>query len=223
MSDAMKKDLQDNGPHLDLLRIDAVRAGEATQEDAAHCSMCVECGNLLNGMGRLEASLKAVQPTVPETPGEFDRAMEQEFTNMFKPEQKDNVLQFPFWRRRLVAAASIAAAAAVVAAVSLPLLREEFSTADRPAMTGRIEQPLMKEKRAAASKDVRAETNGGFNAYAKADVNGDGAIDILDAFKLARTLEEKTPLAQGWDLNSDGVVNRADVDEAARMAVSLGG
>jgi len=68
------------------------------------------------------------------------------------------------------------------------------------------------------------------------DIDRNGRVDILDAFKLARHIESadrsKTNLSpvsstgqalrkQGWDINGDGVVNRKDVDLVALAAVRL--
>ena len=68
------------------------------------------------------------------------------------------------------------------------------------------------------------------------DIDRNGRVDILDAFKLARHIEsvESTdkslsPVSsmgqalrkQGWDINGDGLVDRNDVDLVALSAVRL--
>jgi len=68
------------------------------------------------------------------------------------------------------------------------------------------------------------------------DIDRNGRVDILDAFKLARHIESaestKTHLSpvssrgqalqkQAWDINGDGLVNRNDVDSVALAAVRL--
>jgi hypothetical protein len=53
------------------------------------------------------------------------------------------------------------------------------------------------------------------------DVNGDGRLDILDAYRLAVTLEEGGELLAAWDADGDGSVGVPDVDALARKAVSL--
>ena len=53
------------------------------------------------------------------------------------------------------------------------------------------------------------------------DVDGNGRVDILDAFALARRVEAGAPPATQWDLNADGTVDRRDVDAVALAAVSL--
>jgi Dockerin type I domain len=53
------------------------------------------------------------------------------------------------------------------------------------------------------------------------DLNGDGVVDVLDAFALARELQQgQTPRPQ-LDLNGDGVVDERDVQILAARAVSL--
>ncbi|HUV40091.1 MAG TPA: dockerin type I domain-containing protein [Planctomycetota bacterium] len=53
------------------------------------------------------------------------------------------------------------------------------------------------------------------------DVDHSGAVDILDAFALARMIEDRVPDTGRWDLNADGIVDRSDVDVVALAAVSL--
>lgn len=56
---------------------------------------------------------------------------------------------------------------------------------------------------------------------APGDVNGSGRVDILDAFALARRIEEHESLKPEWDVNRDGRVDEDDVDTIAKDAVSL--
>ncbi len=55
----------------------------------------------------------------------------------------------------------------------------------------------------------------------QADVDGNGRIDILDAYRLARHVEGAGRLDMRWDQNHDGAVNAADVDLVASAAVRL--
>ena len=54
------------------------------------------------------------------------------------------------------------------------------------------------------------------------DVDGSGRVDILDAFLLARKVEGGTAATPGEDVNGDGVVDRADVERVAALAVRVG-
>jgi hypothetical protein len=46
-------------------------------------------------------------------------------------------------------------------------------------------------------------------------------VDILDAFKLAKSIESTEPIEKEWDINGDGLVNSSDVDLVASAAVRL--
>jgi hypothetical protein len=56
---------------------------------------------------------------------------------------------------------------------------------------------------------------------ARADLDRNGRVDILDAFQLAREIE-RGGAPRGRDQNGDGRVDRADVDQLAHLAVRLG-
>ena len=58
-------------------------------------------------------------------------------------------------------------------------------------------------------------------SVAREDVTGDGRVDILDAFALARQIQSDH--AQQPDLNSDGRVDQQDVEALAARAVKLEG
>jgi len=59
-------------------------------------------------------------------------------------------------------------------------------------------------------------------AEGRADIDGNGRVDILDAFRLARDIEARGPANPQWDLNGDGRVDKDDVDVVASAAVRLG-
>jgi hypothetical protein len=57
------------------------------------------------------------------------------------------------------------------------------------------------------------------------DADRSGRVDMLDAFVLARKIDSRTATpapAKGWeDVNTDGVLDKRDVDQVATLAVSL--
>ena len=70
----------------------------------------------------------------------------------------------------------------------------------------------------------RVERTGQRSVTAKAqavDIDQNGRVDILDAFKLARQIESAGPTERNWDVNGDGLVDRHDVDMVALAAVRL--
>ena len=54
------------------------------------------------------------------------------------------------------------------------------------------------------------------------DINGDGRIDMLDAYLLAKHIKDGDRLDPRWDMNGDGVIVQRDIDAIAAIAVSLG-
>lgn len=56
---------------------------------------------------------------------------------------------------------------------------------------------------------------------AREDVNSDGSVDILDAFALARIIEQKGAIRPEWDFTGDGAVTEADAKYLASSVVSL--
>ncbi len=104
--------------------------------------------------------------------------------------------QEPAKRRRLrwVGLWRVAAAAAVVIlAFSLNLTEKPAPTTHRPGL-------------------AKAQV---------VDIDRNGRLDILDAFKLARQIELADGAEAILDINGDGLVNRDDVDIVALAAVSL--
>ena len=53
------------------------------------------------------------------------------------------------------------------------------------------------------------------------DIDGNGRVDILDAYVVARAIARHQTLDPAWDINGDGVVDQKDVDLIARMAVRV--
>ena len=53
------------------------------------------------------------------------------------------------------------------------------------------------------------------------DIDRNGRVDILDAFKLARHIESAGRTETEWDFNGDGLIDRSDVDVVANAAVRL--
>jgi hypothetical protein len=53
------------------------------------------------------------------------------------------------------------------------------------------------------------------------DLDGNGRVDILDAFWLARRIGNE-PSQPPWDVNGDGKVDQQDIDAIAATAVHVG-
>jgi hypothetical protein len=180
-------------PHIDLLAIDAVRAGEGREEDRRHLESCAACRALLTDLQAIAADLHQVSPPPFAVPEELER------TIVWLGRKQAMVA-----RKRPHRALSIGLRWAVAASVIVTL--GILATARRPRQFDSAER---------GGTRMAAGPGG--------DINGDGRVDILDAFALARAVGAGGGSNNRWDVNGDGVVDDRDVDRLARAAVSLGG
>jgi hypothetical protein len=58
---------------------------------------------------------------------------------------------------------------------------------------------------------------------AREDINHDGRVDVLDAFALARRLQQGAATERMLDINGDGLVDQRDIDAITTRAVKLDG
>ena len=72
------------------------------------------------------------------------------------------------------------------------------------------------EKKASVTESPYA-----LQAAVATDIDGNGRVDILDAFVLAKYIETRKPMDATWDFNGDGLIDRRDVDTVAFAAVRL--
>jgi hypothetical protein len=188
--------------HLDELALDALRAGAGSAADAAHAASCPRCRAALAGLGLLEARLKAAQAPIPAVPTEIEARIFRAYR-----EAVDRRAPAPFAslvrRWTLPAAGLVAATAAVTLTLRLAPPDEARKALREPA-------PV-----AVAPTPVPAPADGLGAPQAAA------AVDIVDAFRLARALRDGRQVASGWDADGNGLVDGADVRAVARRAVAL--
>lgn len=185
--------------HLDLLTLDELRTRGATPGEKAHLDGCEECRASLDAFSRAAALLAAGQPPVPSVPPAVDRAVMEAFRRRFRPKVR--------W---VVPAAGVAAAAALVLTVSLQNGGTPARVGSSPALPSAAPSSLVIPG-LASSPAVPAISG---------DLNGDGRVDILDAFSLAKAVKAgNAPLSD--DMNRDGRADQFDVDLLARRAVAL--
>lgn len=147
---------------------------------------------------KLSEDLRALFETKHPVPPEIDRAISDRIHRHFVGIKP---LEGKHRRFRWAALWKVAAAVAVVIfAFSLDLTKKPEPATDRSISTG------------AQATDI--------------DLNG--RVDILDAFTLARQIEQAghseenlSQRKQGWDMNGDGRVDHSDVDIVALAAVRL--
>ena len=128
-------------------------------------------------------------------PAEVDRAVIDRANRHFV--RRGRRRPWPRW------AASAAAAAAVI--IFAAVLQTRFSgPSDQKSLSGNQFSARMPAKATLAT-----------------DIDRNGCVDILDAFKLARHIESAEVREAKWDINGDELVDRADVDVVAFAAVRL--
>ncbi len=102
-----------------------------------------------------------------------------------------------------------AAAAAAIFLVVIHLGRESEAPA---RVAARPAAPKAASSTAVVAKAVSVD---------RSDINGDGRVDILDAFLLAKRVEAREAFDTAWDITGDGLVDRRDVAALAAAAVRL--
>jgi len=176
--------------HLDLLDLDAHRAGEPLGAAArAHIAWCPTCQATLADLDAVASSLKRAVPSA-DVPADREAAI------LAIARDRAHLAAVAPRRRTAPAAAARWAAAALLVLTVGALVLVQRQRLDRTELT--------------AAPASRAELT-----RAQADLNGDGTVDVLDAFALARAVVHGTPQV--------GDADRHDVDLILAMAVSLDG
>jgi len=191
--------------HLDLIDLDALRAGDAADPQvAAHLATCADCRADLEALRELAHDLRALHEPVrvaaPSRDAQIRWLTRMHATRIRKADVATNE------SRWLAARPTWAAAAAIVLALGALLM-----------MARRPESPPLTRVASAP----QAETGRAAVGIA-ADLDGDGRITVLDAFALARKLEA-ADRSGAVDVTHDTRVDQDDVDALLAMAVSLKG
>jgi len=144
--------------HLDLLAIDAVRAGEGSAEERDHAAQCAECRATLEGFRHLAKALAPVHLDVPAS-------MKRDVMALTRPRRS----------RRL-----LAAAAAILIGVGAVWLAMGL----RPVAPGDVDRSGRVDIVDAYALAVRLRS--GQKLELIYDVNGDGKVDERDVEEIAR-------------------------------------
>lgn len=196
----MNANVEPNDGHLDELALDALRAGEGSPENAAHAESCPRCRAALAGMALLEAQLKGAQPRIPRVPQDLEYRIFRAYRDILG--KRGTGAHPSLMRRWALPAAGLAAAAAVTLTLRL-------------APPGEPAKALREQDQVALAPPPSSVPAGGPEAPNAA------AVDIVDAFRLARALRDGRKVAGAWDADGSGAVDGADVQAIARRAVAL--
>ena len=140
---------------------------------------------------KLSADLNVLYESKRLVPPEADRAVSDRIRQHFAFEKPVKDNQQRF--RWAVLWKVAAAAAVVILAFTLDLIREPAPTTEYSITAG----------------------------MQTTDIDHNGRVDILDAFKLARQIKDTDQVESKWDINGDGLVDNSDVDVVALAAVRL--
>jgi hypothetical protein len=144
---------------------------------------------------RLSTDLNALFKPQVGVPPEVDRAVMDEAHKHLVPLQSDKRRRLRIhWGWRIAAAAAV-----IILAFSLDLTKQSGPTTDHLSLERAVREPPLQA----------------------VDIDRNGRVDILDAFKLARHIESADRIEEGWDFNGDGLIDRNDVDTVAFAAVRL--
>lgn len=188
--------------HPDLLELELSRTGEAeagVAEHLASCEVCQATLAMLEGFGT-ELSGELPELSVSDETDQAIRAMAWEAAGRVKRTRRLRVVRW--------AAPVVAAAAAFMIFIVPP--NEPASEAPVGPMAVRGEPAPATP----APTAVPGETG--------PDLNGDGKVDILDAFALARAVDTGHTRPD-WDFTGEGDIDQRDIDHLAMMAVSVKG
>jgi hypothetical protein len=102
-----------------------------------------------------------------------------------------------------------------------------FAVNNKPALIKRASVELKQDK--PDLKMVSAETHvnnlkanlESMPAQSSKDIDGNGRIDIIDAYLLNKSMKTGTTISKQLDMNRDGLINNEDIDDIAYTAVSL--
>lgn len=166
------------------------------------------------------AKLRALAATDVPVPAPIDQAILEDARSVLAASAK--VRRKSTWRRWAAGIVTAGSLAALVVASFLPQWRPtEFPSSEvaqraaTPAEADRFE--------ARPSADSGFATGGGMAVSASVaiaeDINGDGTVDILDAFALAQQIEQNQPV--DGDVNQDGLIDDQDIRLVALAAVRL--
>lgn len=144
--------------HLDLLGLDAVRAGDATPEERAHADGCSQCREAVEGFRSLARGLA---PAPLEIPPKVTR----DILALARPR--------PIWRPLAAAAALLIGLGSLWVGLSRSRLSEGL--ARRPDRVDIVD-----------AYDLALHLKAGERVDASWDLNGDGKVDSRDVDEIVR-------------------------------------
>jgi hypothetical protein len=188
--------------------------------------------------GKLSTDLKALFKPQHKVPAEIDRAVMDRASQHFVRRRPRLVLR---WAASTAAVAAVVMVVAILTFTQRPALQKanqprevvefdkevprkyvlEMAKAPKAEVRNEFVMAVAKKSAAGGIKDSSSTLSRSISVIDRADFDHSGRVDILDAFKLAKSIESAKQLDTKCDINGDGIVNRSDVDSVAYVAVCL--
>ncbi len=247
MSD--KKKIPDNEVMI-LADLEAYRTGEEHDLSSYDQSMGLMKNRIIEDLDQISELFSSVKPDPGEIPASVDNFVLEHIKEKSREIRRDRKVVRLFPRYKWAAAAAMGVLVCVVsfnfiykmdkrADTSLkdnttPVLTEFPRDTNEKTQLNNQNQQHVKSRLASfesikdkhASKRVSAEIPDNDletlpDGLAK-DIDGNGRVDIIDAYIMDRRLMSGVNVSKKLDLNGDGNVNREDVNSIVKTAVSLG-
>lgn len=221
------------GFHPSLSELEALRSREGEKIHSTHIESCVDCQERLN---RLEALARELSQTRQHAAAPIPRKVDRKVSRMIRERAqeirrrerdaaRENRLAWLFPKLAWAGGTAVAALLTfllVTKGIDETTLRRTPTTR-MPGMAlknapGRHGNNPGLNRRISILKSDPARLK---RRVLKGDLDGDGRVDIVDAYLMARRLGRGQGAPKGWDQNRDGRVDRRDVEAVALSAVAL--
>jgi hypothetical protein len=208
--------------HPTDLDLDLVRTGEADDEVRRHVETCAACREKVAFFARAASELGKVPAPIAVPPEREtailalarERAAEVRSKSKVESRKSKDDRRRSAGRQTVLRVVPWAAAAALALVIGGYVWLSRTSEPEAPPIMATAPQAVRPPSPPAAPHVA------GVVAAGPDDLNGDGRVDIVDAYLMARSIE-RGRTERAWDKNRDGKVDRGDVDRIAFAAVSL--
>ena len=187
-----EKKITDN-EDLILAELEAYRMGE----EHGISRITSRESNVIEDLDRISEIFSSASPDPDEIPESVDNFILGHIKEKSREIRRDQKVVRLFPRYKWAAAAVMGV---LVCVVSFNLIYKK----DRPA------------------EKILTEKNSPVSARLSKDIDGNGRVDIIDAYLMDRRLMSGVNIPKKLDLNGDGDINREDVNTIVKTAVSLG-
>jgi len=179
-----------------LAELEAQRTGEAAPDRDSDGSSDRSINRVREDLARLANMFEEARPELSDIPEAVDAAVLDRIQHRCREIQRRKKIVRLFFQPKWAAAA-----AALVLVIGWYLI---IHHTEPPKLTA--------DKSSVAAPSAIAQ-----------DIDGNGAVDIVDAYLMAKAVNSGRKVPIQWDFNGDGIVDAGDIRAVARTAVTLNG